>query len=266
MINEVVLQSLDEVVSLLCEQQYNDKMDRYRSSYLYRGMCDASFKMKTSLSRNCKGNQRLLEPIILKNFTKYAVLEDASLEKSIWRQLIVGQHHGLPTRLLDWTHSPLIGLHFATDEKVSDRLGTHDCVVWRIDMRELVGLLPVKYREAMEHNRTFIMTVDDLSVAVDSLEQYDADMGDSALAIVEPPSVDPRIINQYSFFSVIPDGMTDIEGFLDRRTNNTVRYVIRKELAWRVRDMLDQLNINERMIYPGLDGLSKWLARHYFVK
>ena len=60
--------------------------------------------------------------------------------------------------------------------------------------------------------------------------------------------------------------MDDIEEFLDRRTNNTVKYVIAAELRWRVRDMLDQLNMSERIVYPGLDGLSKWIARHYFVK
>ena len=34
----------------------------------------------------------------------------------------------------------------------------------------------------------------------------------------------------------------------------------------RVRDMLDSLNISERLFFPGLDGLSKWIARHYYVK
>ena len=86
------------------------------------------------------------------------------------------------------------------------------------------------------------------------------------MVIVEPPSTNNRIITQYSFFSVIPMGMKDIEKFLDERTDHTVKYVIDKRLRWRVRDMLDQLNISERLFFPGLDGLSKWIARHYYVK
>ena len=60
--------------------------------------------------------------------------------------------------------------------------------------------------------------------------------------------------------------MADVEGFLDRYTQNTVKYVIDRGLRWRVHDMLDQLNMSERLVYPGLDGLSRWIARHYFVK
>ncbi|MBQ6903597.1 MAG: hypothetical protein IJQ26_03665, partial [Lachnospiraceae bacterium] len=87
-----------------------------------------------------------------------------------------------------------------------------------------------------------------------------------AMLIVEPPSIEQRIVNQFSFFSIIPAGMDDVEEFLKEYTNNTVRYIIRKELRWQVRDLLDQLNISERIVYPGLDGLSKWLERHYYVK
>ena len=43
-------------------------------------------------------------------------------------------------------------------------------------------------------------------------------------------------------------------------------YIIDKGLRWQLRDILDQLNINERMIYPGTAGIAKWLARHYYVK
>ena len=95
---------------------------------------------------------------------------------------------------------------------------------------------------------------------------YDKDMGSSAMLMIEPPSVDVRIVNQYSFFSVIPTDMHDIEGFLDEHTDKTVRYIIKKEIRWQIRDMLDHQNVSERIVYPGLDGLSRWLGRHYYVR
>ena len=86
------------------------------------------------------------------------------------------------------------------------------------------------------------------------------------MVTVEPPSIDQRIVNQYSFFTVLPKGITKLEEYLDAHTNNTVKYVIDRSLRWDLRDILDQLNMNERMIYPGIDGIAKWLARHYYVK
>jgi hypothetical protein len=44
------------------------------------------------------------------------------------------------------------------------------------------------------------------------------------------------------------------------------RIVIPASLKWEVRDKLDQANINERVLFPGLDGLSRWLTRYYWRK
>lgn len=105
-----------------------------------------------------------------------------------------------------------------------------------------------------------------LGELINDLEEYDDEMKDDAIVLLEPPSIDQRIINQYSYFSVIPRQNTNIEEFFENQTQKTVKCVIDKNLRWRVRDMLDHMNINERIMYPGLDGLSMWLKWHYFVK
>lgn len=265
MIRTVVIDNMDGVMKLISEQVYNPEIQRLRSSYFYRGVPDVKYKMVTSLQRNCKNLQKELEPAILRAFTKYASIEDPSLCNSVWKQMIVGQHHGLPTRLLDWTYSPLVALHFANTETNLDKFNNRDCVVWRMDMRESNKNLPKKYRDALDAEQAFVFSVDTLDRVANSIEQYDMDMRKDAIACIEPPSIDQRIISQYSFFSVIPSGITDIEDYYERRESGLIRYIIKKELRWDVRDLLDQMNINERIIYPGLDGLSKLLARHYYV-
>ncbi len=266
MYQTIELTTLEEVMAIVTEQKYNPQKKRYRSPFIYRGLSKDSFHLSTSLDRNCKHLHTKLELSILRNFTKYAMTEDPFLSSSIWQQMILGQHHGLPTRLLDWTYSPLTALHFATTENNFDKMEQHDCVIWKIDIEEIHALLPKKYDAMLDEENAGIFTVEMLDKISPTVAEYDSDMQDSAMVIIEPPSIDPRIINQYSYFSVIPSGMEDIETFLNDNTNNTVKYIIKKELRWRIRDMLDQLNINERIVYPGLDGLSQWLARHYYVK
>jgi hypothetical protein len=134
-------------------------------------------------------------------------------------------------------------------------------------MSEMVDHLPEPYKYAVNRKHSTIFTVDMLKeLTGNSLKQYDTDMGDSSMVIIEPPSLNQRIINQHSFFAVVPSGIKDIEQFLSDNTEDTVKYIIDKKLRWRVRDMLDQLNMSERIVYPGLEGLSKWIARHYYVK
>ena len=266
MVKTCVIDDIWGISQLLMEQRYRPDLDRYRSLHIYRGMPNADFDVVTSLRRICKHKGRQLEPVILSNFTKYAALEDPSIESSVWRQMILGQHHGLPTRLLDWSFSPLTSLHFATTEANLDDMDKHDAVVWRIDVKELHALLPEKYQRVMAQAQTTVFSLKMLQEACSGPVEYDADMADRAMLIVEPPSIEQRIINQYSFFSIVPMDMEDVAAFLDWHTEKTVRYIIKREIRWQVRDLLDQLNISERIVYPGLDGLSRWLARHYYVK
>lgn len=266
MVDERMISSLDELWDIISDQRYDDKINRYRSSKLYRGLPRASYHLKTTLSRNSKGKAPDVEEPILRNFAKYASIDDPNLDGSVWRRLIVGQHHGLPTRLLDWTYSPLVAFHFATSGESLAEMETDDCAVWAIDIEEINSLLPPSYQDMLRSRSAYLFTVDMMNELVGSLEEYDEDMREDSMVLLEPPSIDQRIISQYSYFSVIPTKMLDVEGFLERRTNSTVKYVIDRSLKWRVRDMLDQMNINERVAFPGLDGLASWLKRHYYVK
>ena len=176
MIQEVRVTTLEDLMPLLSEQDYRPELKRNRSGYLYRGMPNSEYKMVTSLSRCCKDKQKTLEPAILNNFAKYAVREDPTVARNVWYQMITGQHNGLPTRLLDWTHSSLVALHFAMTEENLEDMDAHDCVVWRIDMNEQIDHLPEKYRLAIGREQTTLFSVEMLTKITDSLYQYDEDM------------------------------------------------------------------------------------------
>jgi len=265
-IQTVKIDTLDGVKDLLFEQERNKDNGRFRSSFFYRGMPNADYDLSTSLSRNCGDKSKILEMPLLENFIKYVSIEDPTIDESIWKAMIVGQHHGLPTRLLDWTHSTLVALHFAETEGNFTDLDKQDCVVWRIDTREINQKLPEKYKQALDQKKTFIFSVKLLSEITNSIEEYDHDMENRSLVMVEPPSIDQRIVNQYSFFTLLPSGITDFVQYLDENTERTVKYIIDRKIRWDLRDILDQLNMSERTVYPGKDGIARWLARHYYVK
>lgn len=264
MVTEIRLTTMAEVMELIAEQTYDTQIQRNRSSFLYRGMPNAKFHLVTSLQRNCLEKYATIEKSILRNFTKYAAIEATDIKDSVWRQLILGQHHGLPTRLLDWSCSPLIGLHFATSGEDVEKMDKHDGQIWKVDINEINSLLPEEYKKMLEKEDAYLFTDDMLKG--ESLKKYDKAMENHAMAFMEPPSIDQRIINQYALFSIVPSGITDIEAFFSEYTHHTVRYVIDKSIRWEVRDFLDRININERTVYPGLDGISAWLKRHYYVK
>ena len=263
----IQIKSIKDVIELLATCEYEEKIKRSRSNYLYRGLSSVDYHLITSLERNCKGESGKLEHALLRNFAKYALANHALTDNSVWAQLTIGQHHGLPTRMLDWTYSPLMALHFSVSESSFKCFSDHDSVIWAIHVPEMNELLPEKYREALNKEGAFFFTIDMLNSVTTNLNDYDSDMKTKkAMVLLEPPSIDQRIINQYSYFSIIPQGLGNIEEFLGQNTKKTKKYIIDKNVRWEIRDLLDTLNINERIVYPGLDGVAAWLKRHYYVQ
>ncbi|NHN47699.1 FRG domain-containing protein [Halostella sp. JP-L12] len=248
---------------LLYEDSWNPAINRFRTSYAYRGHASADAYLRTSLARlgPDASHGAAIEGDVLRNFTKYA--GDRSLSSaSVWRRLSVAQHHGLPTRLLDWTFSPLVGLHFATADL--DRLD-EDGAVWVVDVDEAASKLPSELRDSLDTAHVF--TTDDLTESAATLGEFDrlfdAADADPAPVFFEPPSLDERIVNQFALFSVLPGPERHLGDWLRDHPDCYRKVVIPSDVKMEIRDKLDAANITERMLFPGLDGLADWLERYY---
>lgn len=131
---------------------------RFRSNFVYRGVADKDWGLETSLRRLGGGFVELEKPL-LRNFRKYA--EPGSIPSdTLWVQLSVAQHHGLPTRFLDWTVSPRVAAHFATAEE--DHYDK-DAAIWCVDVVKARSLLPSVLRDILERENAYLFSVGCLS-------------------------------------------------------------------------------------------------------
>lgn len=246
-----------QLMELLYHDAYMDKLNRYRSNYAYRGLEDAMYALSTTLMRS---GQVHLEKHLLRNFIKYSTIEDDN--RSMWKWLTIGQHHGLPTRLLDWTYSPLVALHFATAN--FENFDT-DSIIWAINYKQTLDQLPGgKLKETYVKEGSHIFTIEMLKRSgLKGLEELESQSHEPFSMFFEPPSMNGRIVNQYALFSMMSNANQTIDDWIEKKDIDRFRILIPKELKWEIRDKLDQANINERVLFPGLDGLASWLKRQY---
>ncbi len=234
---------------------WNASLGRFRSSYAFRGVSDAARPPSTSLERLGSG----VEGHLLRAFRKYARRSDVH-DDTVWSWLALAQHHGLPTRLLDWTFSPYVALHFSTANLTRFAC---DGAVWCLDFVAAHQLLPPKMRAVLEDEGSNVFTIEMLSRVASSLTVFDALAASPFLAFFEPSSIDERIINQYALFSLLSPASARLGDWLAAHASLWRRIIIPAALKLEVRDKLDQANITERVLFPGLDGLACWLKRLY---
>jgi hypothetical protein len=249
-----------DILDELYAGSWNRSLRRFRSPYAFRGLSRADHVLSSSLVRLAGGRDdvRRLEMALLRNFRKYAHSEGIRAD-TIWHWLALGQHRGLPTRLLDWTYSPLVALHFATEDPAEyDR----DGLVWCINFVEANKQLPARLKRILDQEGSETLTVDMLG-AFATLRDFDALAKEPFLVFLEPPAIDRRILNQFALFSLMADPSIDMDWWLRQHPDLARAVLVPAHLKWEIRDKLDQANINERILFPDLDGLSRWLARYY---
>jgi hypothetical protein len=275
---DITIESWGHLQEELFKGSWNDMISRYRSPFVFRGLSDKSYMLKTSLIR-LGGPYWQLEKHLLRNFRKYARM-DTDEQGSFWHLMAIAQHYGLPTRLLDWTYSPYVALHFATANLEKYPV---DGVIWVVDFEKAHDRLPGTLRNLLRTEGAQAFTVELLANLrqrecaqpgdasfqqfVETLTEFDAVGQDQDfLLFFEPPSMNDRIVNQFALFSVMPNPKKAIDTWLDENPDLFRRIIIPAGMKWECRDKLDQCNITERVLFPGLDGLGSWLKRHYNPK
>jgi hypothetical protein len=260
-VEDIRVSSWNELNERLYEGSWEEPLARFRSNLAFRGLGDSSYDLKTGLIR-LGGAAERLEGHLLRNYRKYA-RRDSVPDDSMWNWVALAQHHGLPTRLIDWTFSPFVAMHFATVRLQDYNI---DGVIWCVDFVKTNGLLPEKLKTLLQEEGSNAFTVDMLNRVAGTLSEYDRLSPDEFVVFFEPPSLDDRIVNQFALFSMMSSPTARLDRWLEEHPELCRRVIIPAELKWEVRDKLDQANITERVLMPGLDGLSSWLKRYYTPK
>lgn len=261
MITEIVVTSLGDLIDKVTPAQPDPRTGRRRDTGVYRGSADAVRMLLTSLDRlgTEAHSKRDLESHILRNFARQSRPHvDAAADE--WELLFAAQHHGVPTRLLDWTYSPLVAAHFAT---VAASHGS-ERAIWRLDWRAVHRRFG--FPELALFTRDLDATLNEGKGTLTPWALFDSWPADRQFAcMVEPPSLDARIVAQSAVFTFTSDTSCSFDAFLERHglADALTRFVIRAQDVACVRDQLDIVGMDERRLFPDLDGVAEGLRRYY---
>lgn len=174
-----------------------------------------------------------LESYILQIFQREAKPFHNLQNQEHVEMLCLAQHHGLPTRLLDWTTNPLIALFFATEKYNLDS----DSAVWCYGVHSTINCLP---ESTIVERR------------ISTREQ-----------ILFPQHISQRITNQSGCFTVHhhPEERSDFIAFEDSNEASGIfeKKIIPSDVKKKLFVQLYEIGYHYGLIYPGLDGISKRL-------
>lgn len=230
------------------------KADRFEGSgsVWYRGHSDHSWKLESGYERLKKPPKEIS---LVNEFRQNAnFLLDKHTPKNDFDWLFLMQHYGVPTRLLDWSESPLVALYFAV---VSETRGAKkkDGALWVLDPGKLNTNTNAKkdpYIPAFEEGEY-----------MDDFETIKIDSGSSAglmpIAAIATRN-NPRIQAQLGTFT-ISRSKTPIEDVGDK--SHVHKYVIPKDSKPIVAEELKLLGLGKFQIFPELASIGEKIKESY---
>jgi hypothetical protein len=248
-----------------------------------------------SLSRLSFYERGEMERKVLEVFANHLVTYVRHLPRNDWESLAIAQHHGLPTRFMDWTTNPLVALYFAAREtKTDDKGNPVDSAVYALTSE------PMRFSVRAHPKAETIKPVPDSATTLSTPTfGYDtfgvADMADdpevtaipstsatiaappedkekrteedlpfaspfdiSENVIYDPPHVSPRIRAQDGVLLACHQPLEPLE------EKDYVEIIITNQAHDDIRRRLDQYGVFDKQLFPDLDGIAKWLKYRVF--
>jgi hypothetical protein len=222
--------------------------------WAFRGQQDARWKLNSSLSRyfeafiSDRATWRIREERAIRIFRRKAhnYLQNAAVLDNDLRCIALMQHHGAPTRLIDFTKSAFVAAFFALESAVED------AAVYALNTPQLWNATPVSQpglnREVIDPRRE------------GNFERYFMHNGNEILWIGEPTEMDQRLVAQ--------SGTVVVPGVLDKPLNEILRQyrdagtlirklVLPREMREEAMKALYRMNITNATLFPDLDGLAR---------
>jgi hypothetical protein len=220
---------MEEFVISSFEEFHAIVKNHHESKYVFRGHSNAEWPLLPKVARNVflggykKG---LTEKVMLDSWKRYSEHQLVNKPIDDWDWLTLAQHHGLATRLLDWTKNPLVALYFATE---ISNLSNNACV--------------------------YILNFNNISISTDKTNPFT--ISDSG--IFYPKGLSARVINQRGIFSISGTPTTPFNELVPDMMFKKI--LIKKNAIKSIRKVLELYSVNEYAIYQDLDSLSKYLNR-----
>ncbi|BFO67051.1 FRG domain-containing protein [Chryseobacterium sp. KCF3-3] len=241
---EKEVNSLSELITIL-----RDDIGTYIEDVWFRGQSNFDWQLMPGIFRY---STDISETSLLTRFKQSASLLIDTSPKDDFDWLFLMQHYGVPTRLLDWSESPLTALYFAISEEIYN---DDDSALWMLKPIELNKLANIKTTE-----KNYIPAFDD-----EYLENYNTQNVNSNKKLEMSPVAtiatrnNSRIQAQMGVFTIHHLDKKPLDEFCTNA--EIIKYKIPKESKQLLRKELDLLSVNKFSLFPELSSIGEILKK-----
>lgn len=238
---EGTIDSIHQYVSLIDKEKDNAEGSGNNADFLFRGQRRDLFLLPKLARLNLRGEILNIEKLILDEFRRTSRPLSEFRPGDDWDLLALAQHHGLPTRLLDWTYSALAALWFTVKDT------------------------PYKKRDSTTENGVVWLMMPKVDDFRTDTEQF-GPLSNKITKIFRPKVISRRISAQLGAFTVHKINAKGRVVRFEEHANfkkKLMKIIVPPEHFSRIRHRLDMLGVNTATLFPDIDGLCSHLKWRY---